>query len=155
MGIKHNPQFPIDEIIDYYSAKDGVDVSYVCTTDLQASDTPVDVYYRETPHPEFDNRYFGLYYDHVRDHMMICNADIVETLEFGTVANDEGDLEYSESHHQFKQFDNGNMIDGGRIYIRASGIVFVYVVNNGAFEFVKDMPEFKDDYIYPGTDAQV
>lgn len=155
MAIKHNPLFDVAIITEHYSQKDGVPVTYVCTTDLQASDTPVDVYYRATPHPEFGNRYFGLYYDHVREHMMICNADVVETLEFGLVENDDNDLEYSESHHAYKMFENGNMIDGGRQYIRASGHVLNYVVRDGKFIFNDDYPEFKDDYVYPGTDAQV
>ena len=120
MNIKHNPNFKISEVEKIYSERDGVDVKYVCTTDLRASDVPVDVFYRETPHPQFGNRYFGLYHDHFRGHTMITNADIVEELEFGLVENDEGELEYSESHHKYKTFENGNLIDGGRQYIRSS-----------------------------------
>ena len=135
MNIKHHPQFNTEEVCKLYSEKDGVDVQYVCTTDLKASDCPVDVFYRETPHPEFGNRYFGLYYDGYRDATMITNADIVETLVFGMVENDEGELEYSESHHDYKQFENGKMIDGGRQYIRSSPGAVVLKVKDG--EFVK------------------
>ena len=129
--IKHNPLFNTEEVVRRYSEKDGVDIKYVCTSDLNASDVPVDIFYRETPHPQFGNRYFGIYYDHVRDCVMITNADIIETLEFGLVENDEGGLEYSQSHHDYKKFDNGNMIDGGRVYIRSSGNACVYYVRDG------------------------
>lgn len=131
--IKHNPEFDTNKVTVHYSEKDGVPVNYVCTTDLVASDVPVDVYYRETPHPTFGNHYFGLYHDRVRGHMMICGADIVETLEFGMVENDNGELEYSECHHEYKIFENGNMIDGGRQYIKSNGNVVVFRVVDGEF----------------------
>ena len=133
MNIKHDPYTKTEEVEKIYSEKDGVPVKYVCTTDLKASDVPVDVFYRETPHPEFGNRYFGLYYDHYRDSMMITNADIVETFEFGMVENDNGELEYSQSHHDYKQFENGNMIDGGRVYIRSTNTSVVYGLKDGEF----------------------
>jgi len=66
---------------------------------------------------------------------MITNADIVETQEFGVVENDSGELEYSQSHHDYKKFENGNMIDGGRQYIRSSLGADVLKVKDG--EFVK------------------
>ena len=132
MEIKHYPLFDTDKIIKHYEEKDGVDIKYVCTTDLTASDVPVDIFYRETPHPEFGNRYFGLYFDFVRDHMMICGADMVEDYDFGMVENDDGQLEYSQSHHDYKMFKNGMMIDGGRVYIRSSGGSLVYKVVDGA-----------------------
>jgi len=131
MNIKHYPLFDTDAVIKHYSEKDGVDISYVCTTDLVASDVPVDVYYRNTPHPEFGNRYFGLYYDSYRDATMITNADIVETFEFGLVENDNQELEYSQFHHDYKRFENGNMIDGGRVYIRSTNSADVYRVKDG------------------------
>ena len=133
MNIKHHPLFDTNKICEHYSEKDGVTISYVCTTDLVASDVPVDVFYRKTPHPDFGNHYFGLYYDNIRDHTMICSADIVETFEFGLVENDDGELEYSQSHHDYKMFKNGNMIDGGRQYIRSSKGADVYKIKDGKF----------------------
>jgi len=133
MNIKHHPNFNIREVEKTYSEKDGVAVKYVCTTDLRASDVPVDVFYRATPHPDFGNSYFGLYYDHYRDCVMICNADMVETFEFGMVENDSGELEYSQSHHDYKRFNNGNMIDGGRQYVRSSLSCDAYRVVDGDF----------------------
>lgn len=132
MSIKHRPHFNTDGVSKYYTERDGVEVKYVCTTDLTASDVPVDVYYRATPHPEFGNRYFGLYWDNYRDAAMICNADLVEGYRLDMVKNDDGDYEYSQSHHDYKKFKNGNMIDGGRLYTKTShGIDASYEVING------------------------
>ena len=159
MNIKHYPNFNTDEVIEKYEEKDGVSIKYVCTTDLRASDVPVDIFYRETPHPEFGNRYFGLYYDHYRDTTMITNADIVETFEFGVVENDAGEFEYSQSHHDYKKFENGNMIDGGRQYIRSGKGATVMRVKDGKF-YATDIPGLltaheKKEYVYPGGDCQV
>jgi hypothetical protein len=52
-------------------------------------------------------------------------------MTFGMVINDDGDLEYSRSHHEYKGFENGNMIDGGRSYIRSSPNAKIYTVRNG------------------------
>ena len=134
MDIKHYPLFKTETVEEHYSKKDGVPVKYVCTTDLNASDVPVDVFYRATPHPEFGNRYFGLYVDYIRDHLMITNADVVETYEFGMIECDKT-WYYSQSHHDCKFLSNGEMIDGGRVYIRSSVPSVVCVVKNG--EFVK------------------
>lgn len=151
--IKHNPLFDVEKVTAHYSEKDGVPVQYVCTTDLRASDVPVDVYYRETPHPQFGNRYFGIYHDHFRGHMMITNADIVESFEFGLVLGDDQMLHYSESHHEYKMFENGNMIDGGRQYIRSSGLAKVYTIKDG--EFIENHLTTEPEYVYPGKDCQV
>jgi hypothetical protein len=130
MKIKHYPLFDVDKITEHYSTKDGVPVQYVCTTDLKASDTPVDVYFRETPHPDFGNRYFGLYFDIVRDCVMITNADIVEELDFGLIESDNV-LYYSQYHHDCKFLENGEMIDGGRKYIRSTVPAKLYKVVDG------------------------
>ena len=138
MKIKHYPMLDEQAAIKHFSEKDGVEVFYVCTTDLKASDTPVDIFYRETPHPDFGNRYFGLFYHHVKDAVMICDADIVEELTFGLVENDDGEYEYSQSHHDFKKFENGNMIDGGRVYVRGSGECIIASIKDGKLVEGKD-----------------
>jgi len=140
MTIKHYPVFDTNKIIEHYGDKDGVPVQYICTTDLALSDCPADVFYRETPHPEFGNRYFGLYADR-EGRVMITNADGVEEFEFGMVVNDEGDWEYSQSHHDYKQFQNGSMIDGGRAYIRSNGHHVVYRLVDGDFVKNEDSKE--------------
>ena len=127
MNIVHYPITNIKKVEELYSEKDGVPVKHVCTTEF--GDSIVDVFYRDTPHPKFGNRYFAVLF---RDNVpYIANADEVEKLTFGLVQNDNGDMEYSRSRHDYKQFKNGNMIDGGRDYIRSCGRVFVYVVRDG------------------------
>ena len=129
--MKHYPVSNIEKVIDHFTERDGVEITYVCTTDLQSSDVPVDIFYRATPHPKFGNRYFGIFLHPIEKSTMICNADMVEGLSFGMVQNDDGLLEYSQSHHDYKMFKNGNMIDGGREYIRSTNGCEVYVVRNG------------------------
>jgi len=141
MNIQHNPLFDTAKVEELYTEKDGVDVTYVCTTDLSASDVPMDIFYRATPHPEFVNRYFGLYRDRVRDNLMITNADIIESFEFGMIEVD-GKYYYSQSHHDYKVVE-GKMIDGGRAYIKSSGGAICMRVKNGKF-YAVDVKDLLD-----------
>ena len=127
MIIKHYPITKIEQAEKFYSEKDGVPVKHVCTTEF--GDTVADIFYRSTPHPEFGNKYFCLFFR--GDDMYVANADAIENLSFGMVENDEGQLEYSQSRHDYKTFKNGNTIDGGRDYIRSSGTVTVFFVKDG------------------------
>jgi len=134
MKIQHYPVTDTQRAIEYFTKKDGVPITYVCTTDLKSSDVPIDVFFRETPHPHFGNRYFGLFVHPLHQNTMICNADAVEDFLFGMVENDAGELEYSQSHHDYKIFENGNMIDGGREYIRSSNGCTIYIIRNGILQ---------------------
>jgi len=128
--IKHEPLFDTDKVCELYSEKDGVPVTYVCTSALGDEAQAIDIFYRETPHPEFGNRYFGLFA--LSGNLMITNADKIEQAEFGLIEDDDGNLQYSAHRHDYKRFKNGNMIDGGRAYIRSSMCeVKHYVVCNG------------------------
>lgn len=140
MQIKHYPITNIAVAEKLYSEKDGVPVKHVCTTEFH--DVIADVFYRDTPHPEFGNKYFAILFR--GDKLYVANADEVENLTFGMVENDEGNLEYSQSRHDYKSFDNGNMIDGGRDYIRSSGKVRVFVVRDGV---MKHYAANHEDYI--------
>ncbi len=135
--IKHFPLTNTDKVCYIYSAKDGEPINYVCTTDFKKSDAPVDVFYRETPHPEFGNRYFGIALNYENGDYTIFNADEIEGFTFGLVEDDDGDLQYSQYRHDYKSFDNGNMIDGGRDYIRHGGSVTIYTIRNG--QMVKEV----------------
>jgi len=118
--IVHNPIFDTLKIEDHYSKKDGVEVKYICTSATNASATyAADVFYRESPHPEFGNRYFALYL-HNDNQIMITNADTIEDLVFHCIEDEKGNLHYSEHRWDSKTLDNGNMIDGGRAYIRTN-----------------------------------
>ena len=129
MMIKHEPLFDTQNVCELFSQKENVPITYVCTSALGDEAQAMDIFYRETPHPQFGNRYFGLYHN---GNLMITNADRIESVEFGLVEDDDGDLQYSAHRHDYKLFENGNMIDGGRAYIKSSMCeIKHYVVRNG------------------------
>lgn len=130
MDIKHPKIFDTETLEQHYSEVDGVPVHYVCTTDLKASDKPADIFYRETPHPKFGNRYFGLLWHN--DKVLITNADIVEDFEFGMIKDNDNKWFYSSSHHDCI-FVDGKMIDGGRAYTRSTGLDGNFIVKDGKF----------------------
>ena len=86
MNIQHESLFDTAKVEKLYTEKDGVEVKYVCTTDLKTSDRPMDIFYRATPHPQFGNYYFGILRHN--DQTMITNADVIESLEFGMIEVD-------------------------------------------------------------------
>jgi len=133
LNIKHEPIFKTDAMAEHYSKKDGVAVKYVCTSALGGEAQAMDIFYRDTPHPQFGNRYFGMFIDHL-DRVTITNADRIEGAEFAMIEDGEGNLHYSAHRHDYKTVD-GKMIDGGRAYIRSSGEVVLYKVRDG--EIVK------------------
>jgi hypothetical protein len=131
MNIQHSPLFDTAEVEKLYTEKDGVEVKYVCTSAANGGTSAMDVFYRATPHPEFGNRYFGLYRDH-NGHMMITNADQIESLDFGMIEI-EGKYYYSQHRHDYKVIE-GKMIDGGRAYIRSGAHdVDVFKIQDGEF----------------------
>jgi len=134
LNIKHEPIFKTDAMAEHYSKKDGVEVKYVCTSALGGEAQAMDIFYRETPHPEFGNRYFGMFID-LQDRVMITNADRIDGAEFAMIEDSEGNLHYSAHRHDYKEVD-GKMVDGGRAYIRSSGDVVLYKIRDG--EIVKD-----------------
>ena len=123
MNINHRPIFDTEKVIEHYSKKDGVNIKYVCTSALGGESQAMDIFYRETPHPEFGNRYFGLYWHRLHFELpaklMITNADAIEDAEFGMVAvNDQ--YHYSQHRHDF--YSVGDVaVDGGRAYFRRVG----------------------------------
>jgi len=149
--IKHEPQFDTDKICKLYSEKDGVPVTYVCTSALGHEAQAMDIFYRDTPHPEFGSRYFGLFRNqHFASDgtVMIANADRIEQAEFGLIEDDAGDLQYSAHRHDYKQFENGHMIDGGRSYIKSSGCpIHMHVVRDG------EMKSGESEVSSPFTDS--
>ena len=130
--IKHESLFDTQKVCELFSKKDGVPITYVCTSALGDEVQAMDIFFRGTPHPEFGNRYFGIYYHPMSVNLVITNADRIESVEFGLIEDDAGDLQYSAHRHDYKLFENGNMIDGGRAYIKSSMCeIKHYVVRNG------------------------
>lgn len=118
MNIKHRPIFDTEKVIKHYEDKDGVPIRYICTSALNDGTLAADIFYRETPHPSFGNRYFGLYRNPHSEYsdIMITNADCIEDLDF-TMIEVNGEYHYSQHRHDY--YSVGNFaIDGGRAYAR-------------------------------------
>ena len=116
--IVHRPILDTAVAEQIYTERDGVPVKYVCTSAITLDgDYSGDIFYRETPHPEFGNRYFMLF---SRDReWLITNADNIENLDFEMVSvNDQ--LHYSQHRHDFYSIAD-TAIDGGRAYFRRLG----------------------------------
>ena len=118
MNINHIPYLDTDKVEQHYSKKDGVPIHYVCTSAVNGGANAMDIFYRETPHPEFGNRYFGLYIN-IDGNLMITNADKIEQVSFDMVDID-GTLYYSQHRHDFYTVGDVS-IDGGRAYLKLSG----------------------------------
>jgi hypothetical protein len=127
MNIHHRPILDTKRVCELYSEKDGVPVTYVCTSALGSEEWAMDIFYRETPHPEFGNRYFGLYYNMYdtrvaqQPQIMITNADKIESVEFGMKEHNE-EWHYSRHRHDFYTVGDVSL-DGGRAYFRCVGNV--------------------------------
>lgn len=140
INVKHAPILDVVKVEELYSEKDGVPVQYVCTSAIRESaEWAADVFYRETPHPKFGNRYFALYRDPLRSNqadghgqLWITNADIIEQFTFAMIKDKDGVYWYS-SHRHDCLFIDGSMIDGGRAYVRASGDVEYFKIVDGKF----------------------
>lgn len=134
MNINHRPRLDKDKVCELYSEKDGVPIKYICTTALGNGSSAVDVFYRETPHPEFGNKYFGLYWN-FDNNLMITNADKIEELEFDMLDID-GEMHYSQHRHDYYTIKDVS-IDGGRAYLKMAGNltypVKTLIVRNGEF----------------------
>jgi len=119
MNIQHNPKLDAQKVAQHYSEKDGVTVKYICTSAISKSGaSSADIFFRETPHPEFGNRYFGLYANQ-EGNLMITNADNIENLQFEMIEVD-GVMHYSQHRHDFRGIGHGIAIDGGREYYRSA-----------------------------------
>lgn len=144
MNIKHSPILDTKRVCELYSKKDGVPVTYVCTSALGGEAQAMDIFYRETPHPEFGNRYFGLYRNqHFASDgtIMITNADKIEEAEFGMVKGPAG-WEYSQHRHDYRQVGNC-AVDGGRAYFKRVGdlsvpVKYMKVVDGKFMEMTND-----------------
>jgi hypothetical protein len=136
--IDHEPRFDTERVCSVYQIGTGVPIKYVCTSASGDEARSMDIFYRHTPHPKTGNRYFGLFRAirkeglHIKNNLMTTNADKIEKQEFGLIEDDAGNLQYSSHRHDYKMFENGNMIDGGRAYIKSNGCpVHIYVVRDG------------------------
>jgi hypothetical protein len=145
MNIKHHPHFNTMIISKHYSQKDDVPLTYVCTSaPNKNADYAADIFYRDTPHPDYGNRYLGVYRNG-ENQVMIMNCDTIEDLTFSMIEGTDG-WEYSQHRHDYRQVGD-YAIDGGRAYPRlissTSTITVLEIkrmkVKNGVFEEVVDV----------------
>jgi hypothetical protein len=121
-NINHTPIFDKERVCELYTQKDKVPINYVCSTEMEADNLIIDVFYRETPHPEFKNRYFGLFRSRENrltqePRLMIRSADNIESYIFDMIeCNDT--WYYSRARHDYMPTPCGSAIDGGRAYTR-------------------------------------
>lgn len=135
--ISHRPILDHERVVEVYSKRDGVPITYVCTTELRGDNQPWDVFFRETPHPDFGNRYFGILLTGPASRAVISCADNIEAEFFGMVEWN-GIYHYSRYRHDYFTVGAGCMIDGGRAYVRSSGDVTMFRVIDG--ELVPKVP---------------
>jgi hypothetical protein len=138
--VRHRPILAPDKVCDLYSKKDGVPIYYVCTTAKGDEDFARDIFYRDTPQPEFGNKYFCLYYGQGHRYtkgptLLIANADWVEDITIDCIFDGEK-WRYSQHRHDFVRLPSGAAIDGGRAYTRLvygpdAPEVKQFVVRNG------------------------
>jgi len=137
--IVNKPITKVEKLEEKYSKQDGVPIKYVCTSELLSSGPLMDIFYRDTPHPVFGNRYFGVFHIGLREHWYITNADSVEELNFFMIKDKKGDYRYSDSNHDMVVID-GHFLDGGRYYPRDSGTdttLYLFKVIDGEFKEIK------------------
>lgn len=134
MNVKHYPITNTNKVCETMRSRDGVEISYVCTTEIRGNNLPCDVFFRETPHPEFGNRYFAIFA--AKDGVRITDADCVEEYTFVCIPDLNGNLHYSRYRHDFVDLDTGSFVDGGRAYVRIGGDLdnnYTFKVVNGQF----------------------
>lgn len=128
MKIAHAPVLPVEGIQAQLYEKYGNEYSYVCTTSIP-SDLPVmlfDVYWD-------GERYVGAHY--CKDTATVFSQHLpdFEELLFACVMDDRGYWAYSESHTDYREFKNGNIIQGGRNFTYANGEVRFFQPDEGVF----------------------
>lgn len=139
MKIRHYSIFDTKAVEDLYTKKDGVPVTYVCTTGRENDTYARDIFYRETPHPKFGNKYFCLYRNpnpESKGTLLIGSADWVEDLKFDMIKSEGW---YFYSSHRWDMVNTAvGFIDGGRAYTRLGFSVITprvetFVVRSGKF----------------------
>lgn len=117
--IIHDPQFKTNDVCELYSKKDGVPITYVCTSEVKGNNMPCDIFFRDTPHPDFGNRYFALVNRNAGVYIM--NADTIEDVDFACIKDENGNFHYSQYRHDCRAVNGNQFVDGGRAYVRCGG----------------------------------
>lgn len=136
--IEHKPSMTkvsVHKLEKLYSEKDGVEVKHVLTSAIPKHPSGLvvyDIYFRETPHPEFGNRYFGIVMKN-DGKIYISDADSIDNIEIGMIYDSKTDqYKYSRDRHDYVSTVSGNVIDGGRAYVRGNGFEMI-LLKDGKF----------------------
>jgi hypothetical protein len=124
--IIHFPIQRVELIIDSFSIKEETPITYVLTSTLPNGSSNMDIFYRNTPHPVHGNHYLGVISKN--GDTFITNADSIESICIGMVKDGNGNFQYNSYRHNYKSFDNGSIIGGGRDYTKGSKVVYYQVI---------------------------
>tara|TARA_B100000424_G_scaffold249968_1_gene224303 strand:+ start:467 stop:946 length:480 start_codon:yes stop_codon:yes gene_type:complete len=147
-GINHLPIFEITEVYKKFR-EEYPSLLYVCTTELEEDDYPVDIYWTKNPQKPYGNHYFGLFVDFKEKKPKICNADSITEKEFGFIKDKYGGWHYSRSvsHHNYVNEDDNIFISGGRKEVKIGGDPIpqfhIFKVEDGSFVEVEHRGEVK------------
>ena len=147
-GINHSPIFEITEVYKRYRGEHP-SLKYVCTTELEEDNFPVDVYWTQDPQKPHGNHYFGLFVDLQEKKPKICIADSITEKEFGFIKDKYGGFHYSRTvnHHNKVNEDDDTFISGGRKEVKIGGNpipeFYIFKVEDGSFVEVEHKGEIK------------
>jgi hypothetical protein len=130
MNIEHEPITESEKVEKSYGTGQDGQVRYVCTTELNEPDVPVDIFYRTKPSNDDDRGYFGLYWNKGDKTLSIMNADMVEGMQFAMIEHDNV-WHYSSTLSDEKEA-GGKIIGGGRQHIAGWGFE-IFVLEQGIF----------------------
>lgn len=152
-GINHSPIFNISEVYERFRGE-YPSLIYVCTTELDEEDYPVDVYWTQEKQEPHGNHYFGLFVDLQEKKPKICIADSITEKEFGFIKDKHGGFHYSKTvkHHNTIDEDDNTFISGGRKQVKIGGNpipdFYIFKVVDGSFVEV----EHKGEVTYEKSD---
>lgn len=130
MKIEHEAITDVNAVEQYYGEQDGAPVRYICTTELDTIDVPVDIFYRTKPNNNDHRGYIGLYWDKASKSLKTMNADMVEGMHFAMIEH-EDKWYYSSTLSDEKEI-GGKIIGGGRQQIVGWGFL-IFTIEAGNF----------------------
>lgn len=129
MNIAHTPNLIVEQVQDWFLAQKEAEYSYVATTTLPEQDPNrlFDVYWS-------GEDYYGVAYNDEYGEVTSQKLEDFEELLFTVVQDDGGYWRYSESVSDYREFLNGNIIQGGRSFTYANGPVRFLFASSGELE---------------------
>lgn len=138
MKIAHTPNLVVEQVEGWFLANKNQQHSYVATTALpeQDQDRLFDVYWS-------GEEYYGVSYNEEYGEVTSQKLEDFEELLFTVVEDDGGYWRYSESVSDYREFLNGNIIQGGRSFAYANGSVRFLFASSGELEEAEGALHFR------------